>query len=137
MAEGAVDLDAASWIGGTVADLEGDEIGAVEGLYIDSAEHHPAWLVVRLAGGRRRDRGRGRLVAVPIGVCAGAPGFGVWIAEDGEMLRAAPVVDPTRALLREHELTILGHYGIRGDVGRAGEVADRAEGEVTAIPSRR
>jgi hypothetical protein len=137
MAEaGAVGLDEAlGWIGGPVADLEGDEIGAVEGLYIDSRDHSPAWLVARLAGGRRRDRGR--LVAVPAGVCAGAPGAGVWIAEDSEMLRAAPVVDPGRALLREHEATILGHYGIAGDVGRAGEIADRADGEVTAIPPRR
>jgi hypothetical protein len=137
MAEGgAVDTTTAlGWIGGPLTDLEGEQLGAVEGLYIDALDHRPAWLVARLAGGRRRDRGR--VVAIPAGVCAGAPGVGVWIAEDGEMLRTAPVVDPSRALLREHELTILGHYGIGGDVGRAGEVADRDEGDVTAIPPRR
>ena len=137
MAEiGAIALDQADgWIGGAIADLGGEEIGTVEGLYIDSRDHHPAWLVARLSGGRRRDRRR--LVVVPAGVCAGASGVGVWIAEDGEMLRSAPVVDPSRALLREHELTILGHYGIGGEVGRAGEIADRLDGEVTSIPARR
>jgi hypothetical protein len=137
MAEpGAPDATAAAgWIGGPLSDLEGERIGAVEGLYIDAKNHHPAWVVARLNPTKRRDRGR--VVAIPAGVCAGAPGVGVWIAEDGEMLRAAPVVDPGRALLREHELTILGHYGIAGEVGRAGEIADRDDGDVTAIPPRR
>jgi hypothetical protein len=126
---------ALGWVGGPLSDLEGERIGAVEGLYIDAKNHHPAWVVARLSPTRRRDRGR--VVAIPAGVCAGAPGAGVWIAEDREMLRSAPVVDPGRALLREHELTILGHYGIGGEVGRAGEVADRDDGDVTAIPPRR
>jgi hypothetical protein len=137
MAEpGALDTAAAiEWIGGPLSDLEGERIGAVEGLYIDAKNHHPAWVVARLNPAKRRDRGR--VVVIPAAVCAGAPGAGVWIAEDGEMLRSAPVVDPGRALLREHELTILGHYGIGGEVGRAGEVADRDDGDVTAIPPRR
>jgi hypothetical protein len=137
MAEsGGLDATAATgWIGGSLSDLEGDRIGVVEGLYIDAKNHRPAWVVARLTPAKRRDRGR--VVAIPASVCAGAPGAGVWIAEDREMLRGAPVVDPGRALLREHELTILGHYGIGGDVGRAGEVADRDDGDVTAIPPRR
>ena len=47
----------------------------------------------------------------------------------------APVVDPTRPLLREHELTICAHYGIGERVGRAAEVAERAEGAVTSKPT--
>ena len=46
------------------------------------------------------------------------------------------MVDPTRPLLREHELTICEHFGIGGDVGRAGVVAELAEGAITAIPPR-
>ena len=49
-------------------------------------------------------------------------------------LKTAPVVDATRPLRREHELTICSHYGIGGAVGRAAEVASRPEGEVTAVP---
>jgi len=46
------------------------------------------------------------------------------------------VVDPTRPLLREHELTICEHFGITGHLGRAGSVAESADGAITAIPPR-
>jgi hypothetical protein len=121
------------WVGGPLADLEGEQVGEVESIYIDSTSHEPAWLVAKVGGGRRRS---GRIVAVPVDVCAGAPGAGVWAAVDGSRLRGAPVVDPSRPLLREHELMICAHFGISGDVGRAGAVADLAEGVVTAIPPR-
>jgi hypothetical protein len=121
------------WVGGPLADLEGEQVGEVESIYIDSTSHEPTWLVAKLGGGRRRG---GRVVAVPVGVCAGAPGAGVWAAVDGRSLRAAPVVDPSRPLLREHELMICEHFGISGDTGRAGAVAGLDQGAVTAIPPR-
>jgi hypothetical protein len=49
-------------------------------------------------------------------------------------MRDAPTVDPTRPLLREHELAICVHYGIGERVGRAAEVAGRPEGSVSAQP---
>lgn len=126
--------EAIGWVGTPLADLEGEAIGEVRSVYIDSTSHQPAWLVAQLSGGRR---GRGaRIIAVPVDMCAGAPGVGVWAAIDGSRLRGAPVVDPTRPLLREHELTICEHFGITGDLGRAGSVAELAEGAITAIPPR-
>ena len=126
--------EAIGWVGGPLADLEGEAVGEVQSVYIDSTSHQPAWLVAKLSGGRR---GRGaRTVAVPVGMCAGAPGVGVWAAVDGSHMRGAPVVDPTRPLLREHELTICEYFGITGDLGRAGTVAQLAEGAITAIPPR-
>jgi hypothetical protein len=56
------------------------------------------------------------------------------VALEEEALRSAPVVDPTRPLRREHELTICAHFGIGEGVGRAAEVAGRPEGAVTAEP---
>ncbi len=70
---------------------------------------------------------------MPLRDCAGAA-FGVWVAQEGEALQTAPVVDPTRPLRREHELTICAHFGIGEAVGRAAEVAGRPEGAVTASP---
>jgi hypothetical protein len=126
--------DAIGWVGTPLADLEGEAAGEVQSVYIDSTSHEPTWLVVQLTGGRR---GRGaRIVAVPVDMCAGAPGVGVWAAVDSDRLRGAPVVDSSRPLLREHELVICEHYGITEDVGRAATVADLAEGAVTAIPPR-
>jgi hypothetical protein len=127
--------EAIGWVGGPLADLEGGAIGEVQSVYIDSTSHHPSWLVAKLAGSGRRERGA-RIVAVPVDVCAGAAGAGVWAAIDESSLRGAPVVDPTRPLLREHELTICEHFGMGEEVGRAAAVADLADGAITSIPPR-
>jgi PRC-barrel domain len=118
------------WVGAEVSDIGGSAVGQVHGLYVDGGNGDPAWLVVQ--AGRRRSS---RLVAVPLHDCAGAA-FGVWVAQEGERLRSAPVVDPSRPLRREHELTICAHFGIGEGVGRAAEVAGRPEGDVTAEPAR-
>lgn len=130
MTEGAAPsaAEAASWLGADVGDLGGGTVGQVQGVYVDAESGEPAWLIARL--GRRR---RARVVAVPFSSCAGAP-FGVWVAQEADAIRSAPVVDPTRPLRREHELTICAHFGIGEKVGRAAEVADRDAGGITATP---
>jgi len=120
--------EAMGWIGAELAELGGGPIGQVHSLYVDAESGEPAWVVARL--GRRR---RARVVAVPFSNCAGAP-FGVWLAQEADAVRSAPVVDPTRPLRREHELTICAHFGIGEKVGRAAEVSVRPVGEVTATP---
>jgi hypothetical protein len=127
--------EAIGWVGGPLADLEGGAIGEVQSVYIDSTSHDPTWLVAKLAGTGRRERGA-RIVAVPVDVCAGAAGAGVWAAIDESLLRGAPVVDPARPLLREHELTICEHFGIGDGVGRAAAVIGLADGAITSIPPR-
>jgi hypothetical protein len=116
------------WLGAEVAELGGSALGQVQGLYVDAESGEPAWLIARL--GRRR---RPRVVALPVANCAGAP-FGVWVAQEADAIRSAPVVDPTRPLRREHELMICAHFGIGEKVGRAAAVAGREEGGVTATP---
>jgi hypothetical protein len=123
--------EAMGWVGAEVAELGGDSVGQVEGVFVDADSGEPAWLVARL--GRRR---RARVVAVPFANCAGAP-FGVWVSQEGDAIRSAPVVDPTRPLRREHELTICAHFGIGEKVGRAAAVAGREEGDITATPPGR
>lgn len=123
--------EAMAWVGAEVAELGGDPLGQVQGVFVDADSGEPAWLVARL-----RRRRRARVVAVPFANCAGAP-FGVWVAQEGEAIRSAPVVDPTRPLRREHELTICAHFGIGEKVGRAAAVAPREEGEITATPPGR
>jgi len=121
--------EAKGWAGAPLSTLDGGEVGRVEGVYTDSTRGEPVWLVARL--GRRRGA---RVVAVPLGGCAGAP-FGAWAAYEAETIRSAPVVDAARPLRREHELTICAHYGIGEAVGRAAAVAGLAEGAVTAQPA--
>ena len=120
-----------TWVGAEVAELSGSSVGEAQGLYVDAESGEPAWLVARL--GRRR---RVRVVAIPFSNCAGAPS-GVWVAQEGDAIRSAPVVDPTRPLRREHELMICAHFGIGERVGRAAAVAGREEGGITATPPSR
>lgn len=123
--------EAMGWIGADVNAMGGSAVGQVQGIFVDEDSGAPAWLVVRLGQRRRKTR----VVAVPLGLCAGAP-FGVWVADQGEKLSRAPVVDPARPLRREHELTICANFGIGEAVGRAAEVAGRPEGSITAAPPR-
>lgn len=120
--------EAISWLGAEVSELSGQPVGQVQGFYVDAESGEPAWLIARL--GRRR---RARIVAVPLSNCAGAP-FGVWVAQEVDAIRSAPVVDPARPLRREHELTICAHFGIGERAGRASEVAGHEEGGLTAMP---
>jgi hypothetical protein len=120
--------EAMAWLGADVAELSGDSVGQVQGIFVDADSGEPAWLVARL--GRRR---RARVVAIPFSNCAGAS-FGVWVAQEADAIRSAPVVDSTRPLRREHELMICAHFGIGENVGRAAEVAGRQESDITATP---
>lgn len=120
--------EARTWIGNGVDDLGGASVGQVHGLFVDAGSDAPTWLIVK------QGRVKPTLVAAPLRDCAAAAGR-VWIAQDRETIRRAPVVDPTRPLLREHELTISAHYGIGETVGRAAEVIDRPGGSVTSSPS--
>lgn len=120
--------EAGGWLDTEITELNGSSVGQVQGFYLDAESGDPVWLIARL--GRRR---RARVVAVPFSNCAGAP-FGVWVAQEGDAIRSAPVVDPTRPLRREHELTICAHFGIGEKVGRAAAVVGRAAGEISAKP---
>jgi hypothetical protein len=123
------------WVGWALDGLDGDGVGRVHGFFSDAESGEPAWLIVALKrrgfGFRRRPT---RLVAIPLRDCAGGVDR-VWVAHEGDAMRSAPVVDPTRPLLREHELTICAHYGIGEAVARAAEVAGLAEGSITARPA--
>jgi hypothetical protein len=120
--------EAVGWTGFELDDVGGERVGRVHSVFVDAAGGEPAWLIAAL--GRRG----AKLVAVPLRDCAAAAGR-VWTAQAGEALRTAPAVDPTRPLLREHELTICSHYGTGERVGRAAAVAGRPEGAVTSQPA--
>jgi hypothetical protein len=121
--------DALGWAGCELDDAGGKAVGRVEGVYADAEGGGPVWLVVTT--GRRR---QAKVVVVPLRECAAMPGR-VWTAQGREAMRDAPAVDPSRPLLREHEVVICAHYGIGESVGRHAEVVGRAAGSVTAQPA--
>ncbi len=129
--------EAGGWIGLELDDVKGRAAGRIEGVYADAEGGAPVWLALALVS-----RGRGRLgfgrrgaktVVVPMRECAAMPGR-AWTAQGLETMRAAPAVDPTRPLLREHEAAICAHYGIGEAVGRHAEIAGRGAGRITAQP---
>lgn len=126
--------EATKWGGFEVDDVAGARVGRVHGVFADVSGSDYAWLIVVL---RRRFSPLGRrstsLVVLPLRDCAAA-GRRVWTAHAGNVIRAAPTVDPTRPLRREHELTICAHYGISERIGRAAEVLDRPAEAITAQP---
>lgn len=129
--------EASQWVGSTLDDVAGRAVGNVVGLYADAEAGAPVWVILAVEGGRRRfpfGRRATKSVAVPLRECAAMPGR-VWTAQERQTVRNAPSVDPSRSLLREHELTICLHYGIGEQVGRHVEVTRRAPRSVTAQPA--
>jgi hypothetical protein len=113
------------WVGAPIDEIGGTGVGRVQGVFADSANDTPAWLLARL--------GRfGKLVAIPCLDCAAAAGR-VWVAHTRDALHDAPAVDPKRALTREQELALCGHYGIDG-TGRAQELGGRPRDAITSRP---
>ncbi len=132
MSEAAAPLpsldEARTWLGFQVEDEGGTGVGRVSGLFADATGGTPTWLIVK------QGRFGATLVVVPLRDCAAGAGR-VWVAHERAKVRSSPVVDPTRPLLREHELTICAHYGAGEGVGRAAEVAGRDRGAVTSRPA--
>ena len=120
--------EARGWIGHQVDDEGGTGAGRVAGLFADATGGTPTWLIVK------QGRLSSTLVVVPLRDCA-AGADRVWVAHERAKIRSSPVVDPTRPLLREHEITICAHYGASEDVGRAAEVKGRDKGAVTSQPA--
>lgn len=127
--------EALAWRGFELDDRGGTTVGRIEGVYVDAEGGAPAWLAVALSSRRRLfRRGSSKAVAVPLRECAAMPGR-AWTAQGAEAVRAAPAIDPSRPLLREHETAICAHYGIGPSIGRHSEVAPRSVGAVTAHPA--
>ena len=123
------------WAGWKVDEIGGGRVGSVHGFFADAGSGEPVWLIASLSPrGMSLRRRPTRLVVVPLRDCAGGGGR-VWAAHEREAIGAAPMVDPTRPLLREHEIAICSHYGIGERIGRHAEVAGRDEGSITARPA--
>ena len=111
---GPPDIDTAlSWRGRTVRDQDGNELGTLSELYLDSETSRPAW------AGVKRGRLRTTETIVPLADAT----------EDGEELRVpfdrarfddAPDIDPDVELTEEQERLLHEHYG-RAWAGRTEE----------------
>jgi hypothetical protein len=130
--------EARGWFALGLDDVDGRRVGRIDGIYADTESGEPVWLVVTFGrrGYGRFGFGRRRVKAVVVALreCAAMPGR-AWTAQPREAMLSAPVVDPTKPLLREHEATICTHYGIGERVGRHADIGGRSQGSVTAQPA--
>lgn len=107
-----------------VDDIEGNAVAKVSGCFVDTESGRPAWLLAKLG----RFSGE---IAIPMHDCAAVAGT-VWVPYHRDILKEAPIVDPSRPLNREQELLICEYFGLGENHGRAAEVKDRPAGTITS-----
>jgi hypothetical protein len=116
-----------SWAGHRLDEVEGANVGKVEGAYLDPDSGQPEWILARM--------GRfGHYCLVPVRDAVGGVGR-VWVPYTRDQIRRAPKIEPKTAITKQRETELLGYYGIGGEAGRMAEIAKRDEDAVTASPA--
>jgi hypothetical protein len=93
---------AANWVGQTVIDRDGTEIGSCTAVFADDATGLPEWICVGFEG---------RSVVIPV-VDAAERGGRVQVAVGRADVVSAPSVDDTEHVSGDQEVALYRHYGI-------------------------
>jgi uncharacterized protein (TIGR02271 family) len=119
--------EAYEWRGRDVVDSEGDKIGSLEEVYLDTGSGRPEWATVKtgLFGTKQS--------FVPLRD-ANPVGGKVVIPYSKDQVKDAPSVDPDGELSTEEEERLYAHYGIALG-GSSTDVADRSEGYDVSGPT--
>jgi hypothetical protein len=104
------------WRGHAVVDQNGDKIGTLEAVYVDTATDEPSFLSVEVGG----LIGRHRLVFVPLGGAVVGPGW-LKVPQEKKHVRGAPAIEPDGELLAQAEPDVFAHYGLGYQPGVGGE----------------
>jgi hypothetical protein len=121
-----VAADMRSWGGYRLDEIGGANVGKIEGVFVDAGSGDPEWLLARM--------GRfGHYTLIPARDAVGGVKH-VWVPYTRDQIRAAPKVDPRADLTASGERELLGHYGIMADAGRAAQISERDDADVTAKP---
>jgi hypothetical protein len=120
--------DAIKWEGLPIDGLGNKTLGRIAGIHVDSASREPRWALIRLG---------------PLAGCTAIPfehvaeGAGrLWAAYERDWIREAPRFRPNESLTATQELELCDHWGIGERQGRAAELADKGDDEVTAVPAK-
>lgn len=103
------------WRGRSVVDTDGDKIGSLEAIYVDTATDEPSFATVQVGF-----PGRHRLVFVPLEGATVAPDH-VRVHCDKKLVKQAPSIDMDGELLAADEPAIFSHYGLEYSPGAGGE----------------
>jgi uncharacterized protein (TIGR02271 family) len=118
--------DRIAWRGHELVDANGDKIGRIEDIYVDTQSNQPEWAVVKtgLFGNKQ--------TFVPLHE-ASRDDESVRVPFEKDTVKDAPRIDPDGTLSQEEEAELYRHYGVEygtsGAGGRAGEGAGTLGGE--------
>ena len=99
------DSAVAEWRGSNAVDSNGDTLGTVEEIYMDTETGKPEWLAVKTGLFDMK------LSFIPIAE-ASDTGGGVRVPYDNQQVKDAPAVEPDGELSQEEEATLYRHYGL-------------------------
>jgi len=103
------------WRGRDVVDPDGDKIGSLEAVYVDTGTDSPAFATVQTGLPGRR-----RLVFVPLDGATVGPEH-VRVCVPKKLARSAPAIGPDGELAAAEEPAVYAHYDVPYAVGEAGE----------------
>jgi uncharacterized protein (TIGR02271 family) len=111
----------AEWRGSTAVDSDGDKIGTIEEIYMDTETSKPEWLAVKtgLFGMK--------LSFIPIAE-ASQTGGGVRVPYDKAQVKDAPAVEPDGELSQQEEANLYRHYGLDYSEARSDSGLPRGNG---------
>ena len=103
------------WRGQKVIDPDGNKIGDLEAVYVDTATDEPAFATVRVGM-----IGRHRLVFVPLAGATVTPSA-VRVRYDKKLVGDAPSIDVDGELAAAEEPRVFEHYNLPYRTGAGGE----------------
>jgi hypothetical protein len=103
------------WRGEKVIDPDGDKIGDLEAVYVDTATDNPVFATVRVGM-----IGRHKLVFVPLDGATVLP-RALRVRYDKKLVGAAPTIDLDGELTAVDEPTVFAHYNLPYETGANGE----------------
>jgi hypothetical protein len=103
------------WAGGKVIDPDGDKVGELEAVYVDTATDEPAFLTVRVGF-----IGRHRLAFVPAAGATVLPDA-VRVRYAKKLIHDAPAIETDGELAAVDEPRIFAHYNLPYATGMSGE----------------
>ena len=107
--------DIRDWRGHDVVDNEGNKIGELEAIYVDTTTDQPSFGTVKIGLPTRR-----RLAFVPLDRARVGPGY-LKVAYDRKQVKDAPSIDTDGELPAADEEAVFKHYGLTYQPGANGE----------------
>jgi hypothetical protein len=103
------------WRGHDVVDADGNKIGELEAVYVDTGSDVPSFGTVEVGLPTRH-----RLVFVPLDQATVGPGY-VKVAYDKKQVKDAPSIGTDGELPAAGEEAVFTHYGLAYEAGAGGE----------------